>query len=246
MRAPRLTSARLLAAAPVFACLGDPAGAEDAASSRFKNRLYFYSGLDVASDNAYGWAGVAWAPFDLMDREGLRLRFQGGGGQYRYRTSSVAGGWNTVTKSDGELLAGWQFLRGPQALALYGGINVTSDLLAQPDPWNRDQGTHVGAKFLAEWYGRIGERLVATAAAGYSTADRTVTARATIAHRLDGDMEVGTEAATFADEESTEARAGLFLALPWEGRIFRFAGGWRWDDDSEDGPYGTISLFMRY
>ncbi|MBS7540713.1 cellulose biosynthesis protein BcsS [Ancylobacter lacus] len=221
------------------------ARAEDAAAT-LANRLYFYSGMDVARDNAYGWAGAAWAPFAPMDREGLRLRAQGGLGQYRYRTDAVAGGWNTGTKTEGEMLAGWQFLRGPHALALYGGANVVDNRLQNPDPSNPDQGTQTGAKAVAEYYGRLRPDLIATAAAGFSTADRTATLRLTAAKVLESGWEIGAEAGALTDRLSSEMRAGGFVNLPLLGAMVRAAAGWRWSSDSDDGAYGTLSLYRPY
>ncbi|WP_246520038.1 cellulose biosynthesis protein BcsS [Ancylobacter lacus] len=248
-RSPRIVGARLVPAvcAVLAAHLCQPmaARAEDAAAT-LANRLYFYSGMDVARDNAYGWAGAAWAPFAPMDREGLRLRAQGGLGQYRYRTDAVAGGWNTGTKTEGEMLAGWQFLRGPHALALYGGANVVDNRLQNPDPSNPDQGTQTGAKAVAEYYGRLRPDLIATAAAGFSTADRTATLRLTAAKVLESGWEIGAEAGALTDRLSSEMRAGGFVNLPLLGAMVRAAAGWRWSSDSDDGAYGTLSLYRPY
>lgn len=224
-----------------------PAAAEEPRpSDATPNRYYFYSGVDAARDTSYGWAGAAWAPFAPMDRAGLRLRAQGGGGRYRYETSAVPGGWNWGTKIEGEVLAGWQFLAGPQALALYGGVNLVDNRLDYPDPTNPDQGTQFGAKAVAEYYARIGDEWIATASASFSTANLSSTARATFARALPGGWELGIEAAGSNDRLDSDARGGLFLGMPLFGRALRLAGGWRWSSDSDDGVYGTLSFFMPY
>ncbi|HSI39820.1 MAG TPA: cellulose biosynthesis protein BcsS [Xanthobacteraceae bacterium] len=229
---------------------GLDAGAPEDTLDALTNRLYFYSGLDVARDSAYAWAGTAWAPFAPMDRDGFRLRVQGGGGRYRYRTDFVAGGWNMASTVDGELLAGWQFLSGGAALALYGGINVTSDLLDHPDPSNPDQGTHFGGKAVAELFLKPAAGWVATAAASFSTANLTTTLRGTLARQFGpvepGQMELGVETSFYSDRLSQEARLGLFVAAPLLGRTFRLAGGLLWSDDSDSGLYGTLSLYVPF
>ncbi|MDQ0509304.1 cellulose biosynthesis protein BcsS [Ancylobacter amanitiformis] len=241
---------RLLAAL-LAAGLGIPAAAQegDAETAPFslRNRLYFFTGVDIARDNAYGWGGAAWAPFAAMDQEGLRLRGQIGGGHYSYRTDAVPGGWNGVNKQEGEVLAGWQWLRGPHALALYVGANVIDNQLDQPDPSNPDQGVAVGAKFTAEWFYRHDENWTFTAALSGSTADDTGHARATAARRVNEWYELGVEAGASTDWLSQDARGGLFItttSLP--GWQVRAAGGWRWSSDSDDSPYATMSLFLPY
>jgi len=242
----RIAGQGFLAATSLAVCLGSPALAEEARRDRFKDRLYFYSGVDVARDSSYGWAGAAWAPLDTMHREGLRLRAQGGLGRYRYETSNVPDGWNTGNKLDGEMLVGWQFLRGAHALAIYAGVNVTSNTLEQPDPSNRDQGTQLGAKIVAEWFYRLDEDWTLTAAAGASTADGTASLRATAGRRMHEWFDLGTEASTSTNWLSKDARFGLFIATPLPGRQLRAAGGWRWSDDSREGPYGSLSLYAPF
>ncbi|MCJ8142986.1 hypothetical protein MKI84_08655 [Ancylobacter sp. A5.8] len=55
-----------------------PAVADELSDQTPPSHFYFYSGVDVARDTSYGWAGAAWAPFGPMDREGFRLRAQAG------------------------------------------------------------------------------------------------------------------------------------------------------------------------
>ncbi|MBS7542695.1 cellulose biosynthesis protein BcsS [Ancylobacter oerskovii] len=223
------------------------AGAEETARPNpFAGRSYFYSGVDVARDTSYGWAGAAWSPFGLMEEEGFRLRAQGGGGRYSYRTDDVPGGWNSASKLEGEVLAGWQFLAGGHALAIYGGVNVRQDTLDRPDPSNRDQGSHVGIKGVVEWFYRPAPDWVASAAAGASTADETASARASLGRRLNEHIELGTEATGYTDWFSNTAGAGLYIANPLPGRQWRLAGGWRWSSDSPDGAYGTLSFYAPF
>ncbi|MCK0198807.1 cellulose biosynthesis protein BcsS [Ancylobacter sp. 6x-1] len=235
--------------AGAFVLSGLPSALADdisAVARAVEHRLYFYTGTDIATDNSYGWAGAAWAPFAPMDAEGLRLRVQGGIGQYDYRNSALPGGWNTVNKTEGEALVGWQFLSGPHALALYGGAAMIENRLQLADPDNPDQGTAYGAKLLAEWYGRLQPDLIATAAAGFTSADRTATVRLTAAKVLENGWEVGAEGKASTDRLSTEAGAGAFVNLPAFGNMLRIAGGWRWNTDAADGPYGTLSLYRAY
>lgn len=233
-------------AAALLAALCPEAGAGEALAPIFEGRSYFFSGVDIASDSSYGWGGMAWAPFGPMDREGFRLRGQMGGGNYDYRTQAVPGGWNTGEKREGEVLAGWQFLRDGHALALYAGVNVVDNRLQYADPGNRDQGTQFGAKFVAEWFYRIDARRTLTAALSGSTADGTVNARASACWRAFDWLDLGVEAAATTDWLDESARVGGFLALPLERYEVRAASGWRWSSDSDDGAYGTLSIFMPF
>lgn len=246
LSSPVPTRARLLAATSFLACLGSGAGAEERPEASLKDRLYFYSGIDIARDNGYGWGGMAWAPFAPMDAEGLRVRTQTGGGRYEYHTQAVPGGSNIGNKLDGEILLGWQFLRGRHALALYGGVNVVDNRLDKPDPGNPDQGTQVGAKFVAEWFYRLDARWTLTAAIGASTADGTVSGRATAGWSAFDWLDVGVETGATTDWLDESARIGLFLACPFAGRELRAAAGWRWSSDSDDSLYGTLSIFMPF
>jgi len=245
-RDPALMAALLLATAAGLADAGAPAQAEGVSLADLEGRLYFYSGLDVGRDSAYGWAGTAWSPFGAMDAEGFRLRVQGGGGRYRYRTGFVPGGWNTATATDGEVLAGWQFLTGTTAFTFYGGVNVASDMLDHPDPSNPAQGTRFGGKVVGELFIRPAEGWTMTAAAGFSTTFNTATLRATLARRLFGEVDGGTEASYYRDSQSQEAKVGLFLSAPIRGRTFALSGGWRWSDDSDSGLYTMLTLFAPF
>lgn len=238
---------RLIFAVAGIAGAGTSASAgEPARENPFAGRSYFYSGVDVARDTSYGWAGAAWSPFGLMDEPGFRLRAQGGGGRYSYRTNDVPGGWNSASKAEGEVLAGWQFLAGGHALAVYAGVNLRQDSLDRPDPSNRDEGTHVGIKGVVEWFYRPAPDWVASAAAGASTADETASLRASLGRKVTEHIELGTEAMAYTDWFSNTAGAGLYLANPLPGRQWRLAGGWRWSSDSPDGAYGTLSFYAPF
>lgn len=248
---PARLLAPLLAATAVAACPVPGAAAEEGAEASLRRRLYFYTGVDIARDSGYGWGGMAWAPFADMDREGLRLRTQAGGGRYDYRTQAVAGGWNSVDKTDGEVLLGWQFLRGAHALAVYAGVNIVDNRLDTPDPGNRDAGTHWGGKAVVEWFYRLDERWTLTASLSGSTADGSVSGRATAAWRAFPWLDLGVEAGATSDWPDESARLGLFLACPlrsgeWLNWELRAAAGWNWSGDSDDSPYGTLSLFIPF
>lgn len=237
---------RPVALSAVAFCLAPSLEAEETRRDPLRDRVYFFTGMDVARDNAYGWAGMAWAPFARMDEEGLRLRTQTGGGAYRYRTDAVPGGWNNANKLEGEVLAGWQWLRGPHAVAVYAGVNMVDNRLDLPDPGNKDQGTQFGAKLVVEWFYRHDEFWTFTAALAGSTADETASVRATAARRIHPWFDLGLEASASTDWLSQDARGGLFLATPLPGWQWRVAGGWRWSSDSDDGAYGTLSLYAPY
>ncbi|MBS9475789.1 cellulose biosynthesis protein BcsS [Ancylobacter radicis] len=239
---------RLLLLALVVLTLGldSAALAGEPLTESVKRRLYFYSGVDLARDTSYGWAGLAWAPFARMDEEGLRLRAQGGGGRYRYETADVAGGWNGATKTEAEVLIGWQFLHGPHALALYAGLAMTDNRLDLPDPANRDQGTQYGGKLVAEWFYRWDERRTLSASISATTADGAACARLAAGWRAQDWLEIGIETAASTDWLTRDARIGGFILLPVKGQDLRAAGGWRWSSDEEAGAYLTLSVFMPY
>lgn len=234
-----------LVIAPV-AVGAEAAWAGEALSEALKRRLYFYSGVDMARDTSYGWAGLAWAPFARMDEEGLRLRVQGGGGRYSYATVDVPGGWNSATKTEYEALAGWQFLRGPHALALYAGIAMIDNQLDMPDPANRDQGTQYGAKVVAEWFYRWDSTRTLTACLSATTADGALNGRVTAGWRVTDWMELGVESAASTDWLDEDARVGAFIMLPVSGQEMRAAGGWRWSSDEDSGAYLTLSVYAPY
>lgn len=70
--------------------------------------------------------------------------------------------------------------------------------------------------------------------------------RATAARRIHPWFDLGVEASASTDWLSQDARGGLFLATPLPGWQWRVAGGWRWSSDSDDGAYGTLSLYAPY
>lgn len=79
----RATLLWLLAALLTHLSLAPPAGAEDEAATP----LYYetWAGADASQNVWLAYTGVTFAPFGPLDRDGLRLRFAGGQGEYSYK-----------------------------------------------------------------------------------------------------------------------------------------------------------------
>jgi hypothetical protein len=237
----------------VLCAWGAPAFAGDAlirpaflASDRLRDRVYFFAGLDVARDSAFGWAGVAGAPFGRLDEDGVRLRLMGGAGRYRYRTASVAGGINEGTVSAAELLLGFRRAKGGVSATAYVGPHMENQRLAAPDPANAAAGTAVGVKAALEIYARLDPLWVMNASASASTVHGAYHARAALARETAYGLSTGFEAALLGDVRYVEPRAGLFASVACSRSVFTLAAGLLDNSDKGGGAYATISLYVPY
>jgi hypothetical protein len=211
-----------------------------------KRRIFFFAGLDVARDSAFGWAGVTAAPVGLLSEDGLRLRIMGGAGRYRYRTSVAPGGINEGNVGTGEIMLGFRGSLAEASVTVYLGAHVEDQRLAAPDPGNAAAGTAAGVKAAIETHLRIDATWTLTASAAASTVHRSYHARAAVAREIALGVATGFEAAVLGDARYVEPRAGLFVSTTYGQLVFTLAGGMLSNSDKGGGAYATLSLYAPY
>jgi len=226
----------------IVMCLGTPAVADDDTLAR---RLFFFGGIDVARDSAFGWSGVVTAPFARLDEDGTRIRVFAGSGRYRYSTGAVVAGQNTGTIHTGEILLGRRIAFDSTVLVAYLGAHVEHHALRAPDPTNPVAGTRAGFKALLEIHSRPWPAFIATASASASTVNRSYALRATFAREV-GLFQLGVESAAFGDARYSEARAGLLARMPLMHVEVTLAGGILSNSDKGNGFYSTLSLYAPF
>jgi hypothetical protein len=229
-------------ASAIVMCLWTPAVADEDALAR---RLFFFGGIDIARDSAFGWSGLVAAPFGHLDEDGTRVRVFVGSGRYRYATSAVIAGQNTGTVHAGEILIGRRIAFDATVLVAYLGAHVEQHALRAPDPANPVAGTRAGFKALLEIYTRPWPAFIATASASASTVNRSYALRATFARQL-GSFQFGIEGAAFGDARYSEARAGLLARMPLLRAEVTLAGGILSNSDRGRGFYSTLSLYAPF
>jgi hypothetical protein len=211
-----------------------------------KNRIFFFSGLDVARDSAFGWAGLAAAPFGSLHDDGFRLRILGGAGRYRYRTTAAFSGLNDVSVAGGELLAGFRRSFANGAITAYAGPHVEEQRLAEPDAGNAAAGTAFGIKTAIETYARLDSVWLVNASASASTVHRAYHARAALTRELAPVFAIGIEGAVYGDVRYVEPRAGILASATFGRSVLALAGGVLSNSDKGGGIYATLSLYAPY
>ena len=234
-----------LSSAPALA--GDASIRTDFSSiDQVKSRIFFFSGLDVARDSAFGWAGVAAAPFGGLEEDGLRVRISGGAGRYRYRTPATSSGLNEASVAAGELLAGFQRSSANSAITVYVGPHVEEQRLAEPDAGNAAAGTAFGLKAAIEAYARLDPVWLVNAAASASTVHRAYQVRAALLREFPPVFAVGIEGAVYGDVRYVEPRAGIYASATYGRSVLTLAGGALSNSDKGRGIYATLSLYAPY
>lgn len=211
-----------------------------------KNRVFLFSGGDVAGDAFFLWSGVVGAPQGFLHEDGPRFRMLVGAGRYRYRTDAVAGGVNEGRILSGELMAGYRLTAGETVATLFAGAHMENQNLVAPDPNHPAQGAEAGVKVALELYRRLAPDLFATASASASTVHRGYHARAALAREHPSGAAAGIEAAILGDARYREPRAGVFVRTIRGRMIMTLAGGYLSNSGKGQGAYGSLSLYVPY
>jgi hypothetical protein len=209
------------------------------------NRIFFFSGLDVARDSAFGWAGVAAAPFGGLEEDGLRVRISGGVGRYRYRTPATSSGLNEASVTAGEFLTGFHLSFANRAITVYVGPHVEELRLADPDAGNAAAGTAFGLKAAIEAYARLHPVWLVNASASASTVHRAYHVRAALLREL-APFAIGIEGAVYGDVRYVEPRAGVYASTTYGRSVLTLASGALSNSDKGRGIYATLSLYAPY
>ena len=229
-------------------CFGAVAATADQVSPAdwLTRRLFFFAGVDIARDTAFGWSGIVIAPFARLEEDGTRIRIFGGYGRYRYDTGAVPSGINTGQISSGELLIGRRIAFDAATLVAYAGAHVQHHALQAPDPSNPVAGTSAGLKALLEIHWRALQNFVATTSLSASTVYRSYTARAALVHDFPPSFQLGVEAAAFGDARYSELRGGFLMRTKLATAELALAAGMLSNSDRGSGVYTTLSLYAPF
>jgi hypothetical protein len=206
-----------------------------------RDRLFFFSGADIASDSAFGWAGTIGAWNGSLDEDGWRLRVMGGAGRYRYRTGAVAAGVNDADVRSGELMLGYRTTFGDLNATVWFGGHVENHSLHLPDPGHSTQGIEAGVKAAIELYHRFASDSFLTASASASTVHDSYQLRLTMGREV-STLAFGLEAALLGDARYREPRAGIFVQSTLGRSTIALSAGYLSNSDKGGGAYATLSV----
>jgi hypothetical protein len=204
-----------------------------------------FSGSDFSHSSAFFNGGLLWSPAGL-DADGFTLKTLLSGGGYTYRSDGLH------TDIDGTLLSaavmpGWRLARDRLNINVFGGPVVQDYRLTPYDPGSRLHGFYLGAQFGADiWYEPTAATMVAVNAA-IATIGPTGSVRTAFGFRLFAPVFIGPETQQIWCADYQEVRFGGHIT-GWRVDAFEFSvgGGWAMTSDRRDGPYGRISIGMRY
>lgn len=224
-----------------------------------------WAGADAGSDVWLLYSGTTLAPFSDIHQNGLRLRFVGGYGQYRYQSFDFASAGSTeylanVTFADA--LVGYLWRLDPLILKLFIGASFADHQIRPLDPNNFAQGPEVGLKAVAEFWFNIGNNAFASLDLSWSEAHATRSARTRVGYRLTPKISIGPEAGlnldrqgdykiekenpTFRAEPIDYGRIGMFARYEWYGGELSASAGVLGDFREEISPYGTLNWISQF
>lgn len=207
------------------------------------------SGGDVTQNAHEGYLGYYGAFNGDLSREGWIFRLYGTRGSYEYGDGSNSGDW-----WQGDVMVGYQWVRGRLDIGVYAGIDHQNFGLANPDPLNELRGSETGFKVALdiESNGRDNSPWYFALIGSYSTAFDTYYGLARVGYNF-GRFTIGPEAWVLGDVSGDAQRLGGFISfdLPLGGRSFgslTFSVGHQFGDEVvsskgfDDGVYGTVGL----
>jgi hypothetical protein len=202
-----------------------------------------WTGIDATRHSWAVYTGAAWSPLGTLDQDGLRLRFSGGYGEYRYEGASQRI-YGTVTFAD--LLAGYQMGLGALTLKAFVGATFDGHSLLPFDAGNRVNGEATGAKGVLEAWLNLTPVAWAQLDLSYATAHESYFSRLRLGYRVTNTVSLGVEGGAFGNTASDSGRAGGFVRYEWPGGEMSVSGGVSGDIAAPRNPYGTLVYTMRF
>lgn len=224
-----------------------------------------WAGADVADDVWLLYSGTTLAPFGDMHKDGLRLRFVGGYGQYQYQSFDNATLEARSFSADvtfADALVGYLWRLDPLILKLFVGASFSDHQIHPGDPNNRVQGPEVGVKGVAEFWFNIGEKGFASINLAWSQAHNARSARARLGYRVmpefsigpelglnvdrQGDYKINEERLDFRSDPIDYGRVGMFARYEWNGGEIAASAGLLGDFREDQSIYGTINWITQF
>jgi hypothetical protein len=222
------------------------ASAADTAADQEMARFLLFANADLWRHGGFANGGMLWARNGL-DREGLVLKLQAGGGLYRYRSGALGDVEVTGNMLSAAILPGWRFRRDKLIVTWFAGADAQSHRLTPDDPSAGLRGRYLGLRTGFElWYEPDAATMLA-ADASVSTIGPSYSARAAYGWRLLDRFYLGPEVQGFAaDDNYRQVRAGLHLT-GFKGGTFEWSAGLGFaaDSDRRGSAYGKAGLIAR-
>jgi outer membrane immunogenic protein len=205
-----------------------------------------FSVFDVAKESVDGLVGGLFALSSDLDTTGPRLWVVGGSGWYRYPAegTNIQGVYST-----GDVLAGYGFEGQNYEINLLAGGSAENDMLSQPDPNNRVQGTAVGVKGRADIWVNPTQQTLFYGEGEYSTAFDTWYTSAKYGVDITNGKQIfaGPEVAYFGNERYNQWRVGAHLTQIKFGNVeVDVSAGYLQDSEVGVGAYGHVEMSVDF
>jgi len=195
-----------------------------------------------ANKSAFGAVAVTGAADGTLRQNGFLGRAEFVGGGYRYDATN-AGFTQSVnaTQVAGAALVGYNWVAPRWTVALFGGAQVVNTMLNPFDANNATHGTHVGAKFVAEFYGNPTDNTMFSGYGSYGTANSDYYSRFKAGYAIARQVFIGPEFLALGDRFYSEYRAGLHVTGLSLGQLaLGLSGGFTSNRVTGSGGYAIV------
>lgn len=205
----------------------------------------------MTPETSFGYGGLTYALNGDKNRDGIRLRVQGGTGTYNY-TSTRTDGLNTFsvdfmgqgTTADG--LIGYQMQFGDFTGKLFAGVAYQYHFVGPIDLDNPVVGEKWGGKIAAEGWLNVGEASFASFDGSYATPFSTYSGQVRYGQSVWDRLWIGIEAGGYGNAELNAGKAGMFGRWQTDWGTFWLAGGVSGDYDDPSTPYGSFTYVKSF
>lgn len=202
--------------------------------------------LDGTTQAAYSAAVIGTiAPFQPMDRSGMRFRGSGIVGTYTYDSTDV--GRVNGNLIGGAFLFGYEWVFKRATVALYAGGEIVNTTINPDDPNNQAKGTSAGLKVATDFYVTPTDATMIAGVASYSTNFNSYYARLKFGMAFGNRIYVGPEVGALGDNFFQQWRIGGHVTGIRLGMLqFGAALGFLNDRVRGGGLYGTIDTRVTF
>ena len=195
---------------------------------------------DITTQGSYfGDVTATGSPVGTLSETGIRLRADGLGGVYSYRSDTgqtIHGG-----QESGAALIGYEWVSPSMSFAAYIGADIRNNTLSPTDTANPVVGTSVGAKGQFEAYGKPSAMTLLAGQASYATNKAAYFARLRGGYLIGHDLYIGPEFVAEGDAFFNQERVGISLIGLRAGPAqFSFSGGYLYDRVRKAGGYASV------
>lgn len=195
-----------------------------------------------ASTSDFGAVAVTAAAEGNLRQSGFLGRAEFVGGGYRYdATNAGVTQLINATQISGGALVGYNWVSPNWTFALFAGVQAVNTALSPFDPNNGTNGTHVGAKFVGEFYGNPTATTMFSGYASYGTAINDYYTRFKAGVAVARQVFIGPEFLALGNAFYNEYRGGLHLSGISLGQLtFGLSGGFSSNRVTGSGAYGIV------